>query len=247
MSARPLIGISTNLVMETTWSVTPAYPRIAVAQDYVEGLLRCGAAPMLVPLFDPEGREEVLDQLVGTLDALVLSGGQDMDPSHYGQSRLEVCGEVLAERDRQDLALFAAARRRGIPVLGICRGMQVINVATGGTLHQDLPTQRPGEVVHSQTVAPTIPTHWVDFAPDGWLAQGLGRDGADVVSFHHQGVDRLGEGLVVEATAPDGLVEAYRGQDGAWLLAVQWHPEMSHREDAAGLGVIQLVVDAARR
>ncbi len=242
MASGPRIAISTTTGQELSGPL-PGLPRTNVSTDYVDAVLAAGGVPVMLPLFDPERYPIVDDQLEG-VDALVLTGGQDIDPSRYGQERRPECGESLPVRDAYDLRLLEAARSRGIPVLAICRGFQLVNVAGGGTLVQDLPTDRPSEVAHWQSGAPDQPTHTVSVTPGGLLAQAVGEVDLAVVSYHHQGVDQLGRGLVVEATAPDGLVEAVRAEQG-WLLAVQWHPEMSHRHDRRGLALFELLVSAA--
>lgn len=159
-------------------------------------------------------------------DALLIGGGIDVDPERYGQPLLENgTVEVDAERDRIDFDLFEQARRLGAPVFGICRGLQVVNVALGGTLVQDIPSERPSQVVHARENDKTRRDHAVDVAPGSRLA-GLA-DGAEVLvnSRHHQAIDRLAPGLEVSATAPDGLAEAVEARDGTWVVAVQWHPE----------------------
>ena len=243
-ASRPLIAITTSTGAETDGPI-PNYPRLHVAQDYVAAVVRAGGTPVLLPVLQSADREQLLAEQLAGVDGVIFTGGQDIDPARYGAAPDPQLGEISPERDDWDLAALAAARRVGLPVLGICRGSQLINVAMGGSLVQDLPTGRPSQVAHWQPLPNDRPTHGVQVAPGGILA-GLGRPEFEVVSFHHQGVDRLGEGLRVEAVAPDGLVEAFSAESGPWLLGVQWHPEMSFRQDPIAVDLISLLIDQAR-
>lgn len=185
-------------------------------------------------------------QLEG-MDALILTGGHDIDPGNYAQSRREGCGSSLPGRDAFDLALLAEALRRQLPILGICRGFQIINIALSGTLHQDLATERPSDIQHWQSSASDQTSHSVAVKPNTRLAEALSAEAIEVTSFHHQGIDALGQGLVVSATAPDGLIEAFElPTTEPWLVAVQWHPEMSHRIDVAGRRIFTALIEAAK-
>lgn len=243
-SPRPLIAITTTTGFEAG-ALIPNYPRTNVASDYVDLVLAAGGTPVLLPIFDPTGHEQVIAEQLAGVDAVIFTGGQDIDPARYGADPAPELGATSTLRDEWDFTALALAREVGLPVLGICRGSQLINVALGGTLVQDLPTGRPSEVAHWQPLPNDRPSHAVQVAHDGLLAQ-LGRDEFAVTSFHHQGVDRLGEGLRLEATAPDGLVEAFSAEDGPWLLGVQWHPEMSFRNDPPALELAGLLIEQAR-
>ncbi len=191
------------------------------SNDYLRSLVDAGV---------PRESIEIVTPLSGgaprEFDALVLGGGVDVDPERYGQARLgNGTVEVDAERDRIDFDLFSEARRRGAPVLGICRGLQVVNVALGGTLVQDIPTERPSDVVHARERDKTRLDHAVAIEPGTRLADLSG--GAEVLvnSRHHQAIESVAPGLAVSGTSPDGLAEAVETAGGPWLVAVQWHPE----------------------
>jgi len=157
-----------------------------------------------------------------------------MDPAWYGAERSPRCHPPSRERDLFELALFAAARQRGLPILGVCRGIQVVNVAMGGTLYQDLPSERPGPVDHNPPAARSDRSHAVRLLPGSRAAAALGRDRVAVNSFHHQAVKDLAPGLVASGWTEDGLIEAVEtGEGEPWLLAVQWHPEEMHAEARA--------------
>lgn len=189
--------------------------------DYVQSLLNAGA-----------GREEIVEirpgeVTQGAFDGLLLGGGSDVAPVRYGQERLPNADlELDEERDDTEFPLLENALRDGAPVLGICRGMQVVNVGLGGTLIQDLPSQRPSDVVHDDSGDDrTNRVHSVKVFGGTRLSEIAGVAEIDVNSRHHQAVERPADGLVVSAKGPDGVVEAIEARDGRWLVAVQWHPE----------------------
>jgi putative glutamine amidotransferase len=205
--------------------------RSQVNAAYVRAVVRNGGVPLILPpLIRPEDVGTVLD----SLDGLVLSGGEDVDPTHFDSEPHPALGDVDPVRDGFELALFREAWQRRLPVLAICRGIQLVNVALGGTLWQDIPTERPGGLVHKHTGDRDDRTHPVDLVPGSRLAAALGTTRCEVNSFHHQSVRDLAPGLVITATAPDGEIEGLEGAAGApWLLAVQWHPEEFHADGEA--------------
>jgi putative glutamine amidotransferase len=195
---------------------------LSETNDYLRSLVAAGVPREAIDVVTP------LSPASRPFDALVLGGGVDVDPARYGESVLEDGGvEVDAERDALDFRLFEEARRSGAPVLGICRGLQVVNVALGGTLVQDIPSERPSPVVHarSKKEEKTRRDHSVSIAPGTRLAAIAGVPEAAVNSRHHQAIGRLAPGLAVSALAPDGLPEAVEETGANWLVAVQWHPE----------------------
>jgi putative glutamine amidotransferase len=194
----------------------------AETNDYVRSLVAAGFTREEIEILGPGARTD------GEWDGLVLGGGCDVDPSHYGERiRTDANVEIDPERDALDFRLFESARRDGTPVLAICRGLQVVNVALGGSLVQDLPTERPSPLVHDTPGKDKIRReHQVEIASGTRLAALAGPGALPVNSRHHQAVARPAAGLVVAATSPDGLVEAAEGAPGdPWLVGVQWHPE----------------------
>jgi putative glutamine amidotransferase len=194
---------------------------LSESNDYLRSLTRAGVRRDAIDVVTP------LSPPWRPFDALVLGGGVDVDPARYGQTMFEGGGvEVDAQRDDIDFGMLAQALRSGAPVLGICRGLQVVNVALGGTLVQDIPSQQPSPVVHQRTKdEKTRRDHRVAIVPGTRLASIAGVAEMAVNSRHHQAIERVASGLTVSATAPDGVPEAVEGPGDGWLVAVQWHPE----------------------
>ena len=190
--------------------------------DYVQAVREAGGDP--VELSNSDDPRAVL----GTLDGLLLTGGPDVDPSRYGQPAHPTT-EVAQERDRFELPLTQEAVNRDVPLFAICRGVQVLNVAQGGTLTQDIPSQVKTDLNHAINVPKTHHTHPVEVTPGSRLAETLGMtsasDSCPVNSRHHQALDQIAVGFKVSARAPDGVVEAIEKPDATFCLGVQWHPE----------------------
>jgi putative glutamine amidotransferase len=224
-----------------TWD---AAERTGVNGAYVRSVLGAGGVPIILPpLLDAALVERALDGI----DGVVLTGGEDIHPGLYGAEPSPHLYPPSRERDLFELALFAAARERALPILGICRGIQLVNVGLGGTLFQDLPSERPTSVAHDPGGARQARTHEVRLEPGSRAAQALGRTRVAVNSFHHQAIDRLGAGLVATGWTEDELIEAAESEDrSTWLLAVQWHPEEMHADMAAPeRGLFRALVEAA--
>jgi putative glutamine amidotransferase len=194
--------------------------RVTLNSAYVRALDRAGLVPLALPtLLAPERAVAALEGMRG----LVLTGGEDVEPARYGATPHPQLEDVDPTRDAAELALIAAARARRLPILAICRGIQILNVALGGTLYQDLGSERPGPVNHSGDDS----RHPVRIEPGSLLERTLGARAATVNSRHHQAVRDLAPGLRAVAWAEDGLIEAAEPADAGapWTLAVQWHPE----------------------
>jgi putative glutamine amidotransferase len=205
--------------------------RTGVNGAYIQALLSAGGIPLILsPLIGPALAGGALDGA----DGLILTGGEDMDPAWYGEGPSPQLSPPSRDRDLFELALFAIARQRELPILGICRGIQVINVALGGTLFQDLPSERPGRVNHRPDGPRDTRSHRVRLQPHTRAAEALGATSVTVNSSHHQAIKDLAPGLVAVGWTDDDLIEAAETPAGAsWLLAVQWHPEEMHRDRQA--------------
>ena len=212
---RPLIGITSYVepARFTVWEMTVAL----LPYMYVEQVVRAGGQPVLLP---PAGEPAAL---VPRLDGLILAGGGDIDPRRYGERAHERTSYVREFRDEAEFAMMAAALTAGLPYLGVCRGLQVLNVALGGSLHQHLPDV-VGHTGHSPAPGEfgSLP---IRPAPGSRVAKALGDEPVDVPHYHHQAVDRLAPGLTVTATAGDGTIEAVELEAHPFIMAVQWHPE----------------------
>ena len=218
-----MIGVTTSEV-RTAEDVRPVAegepPRreMALGLTYVQAIERAGGLPVVLPPLGPAAIDPLLDRLQG----LCLTGGPDLDPATYGQRAGEHLGPTWTDLDFFELAVARGGDARGLPILAICRGMQALNVARGGTLHQHL--SRNG-IAHRQAEPAEQPTHTVRIEFPTKLAATVGRETAEVNSFHHQAVDRLGAGLRPVAWAADGVVEGVEAQDREFALGVQWHAE----------------------
>jgi len=191
-------------------------------QDYVRSIEKAGGLPLVLAPIRPADAGELLDHLGG----LLLSGGSDIDPALYGEKPHPKLSPLVRERDEFELALCREALRRDLPILAICRGHQVLNVATGGTLLQDIPSEVTGGIDHDPRCERWERAHDVRILQGSRLREILGRETVAVNSFHHQAVEKRGEGLVVSAcSAGDAIVEGIEMPDRRFVLGVQWHPE----------------------
>jgi putative glutamine amidotransferase len=215
--SRPLIGLTTYHD-EARWGVWDE-PAVLLPAKYVRSVTAAGGIPVLLP-----SMVEDLDAVIGRLDGLILTGGTDIDPGRYGAEPLLTTGAPRPDRDAAELALVSAAAAAGTPVLGICRGVQMINVARGGTLIQHLPD---GLNSADHAPAPAVYGHHpVRVSSGSLLAKVLGRAELEVASYHHQGIDQVGTGLTVTALAPDGTIEALEDESLPFFIGVLWHPEV---------------------
>ena len=237
----PRIGISCDFETITDRRGAPL-PRYVLPESYVVAVGHAGGEPWLLPHLAPERAVAVL----AAVDGLVLSGGDfDVPPAYYGEESRRARG-VREQRSAFERALVQAALERGVPLLGICGGMQILNVALGGSLYQDL-CERPGCIEHQQSGDKRRPHHAVTISSGTLLARLVGSLALDVNSTHHQLVKELGRGLVASATAPDGAtesVEAVAGGAHPFLLGVQWHPE-ALQDSAANQAIYRGLVQAA--
>jgi gamma-glutamyl-gamma-aminobutyrate hydrolase PuuD len=212
--------------------------------DYVDSVVAAGGAPIVLPRHgDADGARAAVD----AADALLLTGGGDVSPLTYGQEPHRAVKLQDPTRDANERAAIERALARGIPILGICRGIQILNVALGGTLIQDIPSQVSGSGLHYASPADATVIHSIDIEPGSLLSRVFGTTSTGVNSYHHQAADTIGTGLRVVARAKDGVVEGLESSDGKPILAVQFHPEELAGKDPLFLKLFQWVVDAAKK
>ena len=233
MSTRPIVALT-------------MYPpndegRVALPVEYAEAVRRAGALAVLIPPGEPD-----IADLLTSVDALVLTGGGDLDPeSTGGRTHPTVYGTSRA-RDELELTLAREAVDRDLPTLAICRGLQILNVALGGTLHLHLPDVVDGSVTHRTDPPGPLP-HPVQVDAGSLIGRVMGTDQVDTMSWHHQGIDRLGDGLRAVGWAPDGTIEAVELDGHRFLEAVQWHPEITAATDPTQQALFDALVANVRR
>ena len=232
----PLIAVTTSEMRQNTLDLAtdqadPPRQEMVLGMRYLEAVGRAGALAIVVPPMPGPAIPALLDRV----DGICLSGGPDLHPDAYGAAPHAELGPTEPRLDAFELALARASDERDMPILAICRGMQILNVARGGTLHQHLPDVVGQTVAHRQQGNPSRPTHGVSVAGDSRLAGILGRTEADVNSFHHQACAVIGERLTVTARAEDGTVEGFEASDRGFMVGVQWHAEclVDHDEQVA--------------
>ncbi|MBE3577155.1 MAG: gamma-glutamyl-gamma-aminobutyrate hydrolase family protein [Limnochordales bacterium] len=241
----PFIGLTCG------WQRKDETNRYYLNSNYVNAVVAAGGVPVLLPplskAYDPKRLGPLLDLLSG----LLLTGGVDLDPVHYGEEPLPALGQIDPDRDRWELALAKWALVRGMPVLGICRGIQVLNVAAGGSLYQDVASQvQPPSsgtaVLHYQRAPEWYPTHAVQIYDGSRLREIFGCDCLRVNSFHHQAVKMPGRDMVVTARAADGVIEAIESAIHPFAVGVQWHPECMWEAEPIFLRLFSRLVEEAK-
>lgn len=234
---KPLIGLTTygrNDFDEDT-------PRFCTPAAYCDAVARAGGVPVLVPPCEPD-----FETLAARFDGFVLIGGGDVDPSHYGGNPHETIYMTDAERDGWELVFARKLSQSDLPALCICRGCQVLNVALGGTLIEHLPDEVGDDILHR--APPRKPTeHPVAIEPSSKLAEMIGGATCNTVSWHHQALRDVGQGLKVVARAADGTIEAVEMPDHPFMIAVQWHPELAAERDPIQQGLFERLVQAAQQ
>lgn len=220
--ARPIIGVTGNYQAKDAGKPDGGQ-RLNVSNAYIVSVIRAGGVPLVLPL---TGEDTATEAAVEAVDGLIVTGGVDVNPLEYEEEPTPKEGFFCAARDHTDLCAIRCADRLHKPIFGICRGIQILNVAFGGSLYQDV-SQKDGQAAlkHFQEANPDSCSHTVQIRPDSGLFEMLGAK-IRVNSFHHQAVHRLAEGFRVAATAPDGIVEAVERESGSFLLGIQWHPEL---------------------
>jgi putative glutamine amidotransferase len=214
---KPIIGITGAYVNHNHYM-----EGVYVHHDYHKSVAANGGIPIILPYINPEIALETL----GLCDGIILSGGEDVDPQLFGQDPHHHLGPTTPERDLAEIAMVKYALENNIPLLAICRGVQILNVALGGTLIQDIPSQVEAPIQHSQKIDRSRDTHWVTISRDSRLYEIVGSERVRVNSLHHQAIDRVADDLRVVAQSSDGIVEAVEYiHPSTFTVGVQWHPE----------------------
>ena len=231
---RPVIGVIPLIdkERESQWMLP----------GYLGGIETAGGVPIVFPLTADIREMDLLYQLC---DGILFTGGQDVNPAFYGERKKQECGEICSERDEMEKYFYRRSMLENRPILGICRGIQFINVMAGGTLYQDVTTEHPSGIQHRQTPPYDVPVHEVEILEDTPLRQLLKSDKISVNSYHHQAIRELGDDLISMAVSPDGLVEAVCMPDKKFVWAVQWHPEFSYQKDENSRRIFQKFVECS--
>lgn len=231
---RPVIGITSK------WDEEEG--RYLLPRGYADAVYRAGGMPLILPFLQADTE---IQELLSHVDGLLLAGGGDVDPSWFGEEPHPNLGRVDPQRDAFEILLTHLALAREVPILAICRGIQVLAVAGGGALYQDIPSQIKGALQHYQKAPEWYPAHAIHVKPGSKLARVLQASSARVNSYHHQSVKVLPRGFQVAAEAGDGVVEAIEGLHHRFALGVQWHPETMWEKDPLALRLFAGLVDAA--
>lgn len=234
-----IIGISTSTITIKRPEEVTSFQANYTPRDFSQAIERAGGLPFLLPIC----QEDLAKDLVRHIDGLVLTGGHDLSPHLYKQEPRQSIGEILPDRDQFEMALLSQAIKQGKPVLGICRGLQLINVYYGGTLYQDLSENEQIVLQHNQRTPGKHATHQILIEANTRLEQIL--EGQTMVnSFHHQAINQLGQGLQVSARSNDQVIEAIEAESDN-ILAVQWHPELSIESNPASIKLFEDLVNRA--
>lgn len=235
---KPLIGLTPSHNTDNN--------DIIMRPTYIKALTAAGAVPVVLPL---TSSVDDLTQLADAFDGFLFTGGPDLHPFLFGEETQAHCGPVSASRDQMELALLPLIMKTGKPVLGICRGAQLLNIGLGGNIWQDIPSQVASDfpIAHSQPFDYTLPSHTVTLTPDSLLARISGAEKLSVNSMHHQAVKDTAPGLTACAVSPDHLTEAVELPDYPFFLGVQWHPEYLWEKDAAAAGLFLAFVEACKK
>lgn len=240
MINKAVIGISSNLTFENGASFL-GYERAYVSQDYVDSVINSGGIPLILPMTDDK---EIIRAYIEKIDGLILTGGYDVNPLLYKQEPHKLLQEILPRRDDFEIKLLQEACKQKKAIFGICRGLQLINVGFGGSLHQDISLASFETIKHDQNVKWNVPTHNINLY--GILKETLEKEHCLVNSFHHQIIDELAPGFNVVARANDSVIESiFFENSDLWILAVQWHPEMMTNNNQDSIKIFNLFISKA--
>lgn len=231
---KPLIGILSNLsTIESGSSI--GMERVFINQSYVRAVENSGGVPIVIPV---NTNKENIKRQIALVDGIIISGGIDVNPTLYNEEPIPGLGEVHPETDEFDIEAIRVTLEMKKPILGICRGLQVINIALGGTLYQDLNCSECSKIKHIQNTKPYLGTHYIEIKEKSHISEVLGNK-ILVNTYHHQSIKRLGKELEAIAYSNDGIIEAIQGKGDTFLLGVQWHPELMIEKDERMLNLFK--------
>jgi putative glutamine amidotransferase len=236
---KPIIGILTNIKINKEDSIFSGELQTYTTNDYIDIVKKAGGIPLLIPLLNNED----IDNVLSLINGLIVSGGADIDPLLYNENPIQQLGYTNRILDEFYLDVIHHADESKIPILGICKGHQMLNIAYNGTLYQDLPSQM-NSMKHVQNTLRYIPTHKVKIKENTFLYD-LFNDELMVNSFHHQGIKDLSNDFHTIASSDDGVIEAIEKNDGTYMLGLQWHPEMMQNEDM--IKILEYFLDKCRK
>lgn len=237
MKNRPIIAV--------TCSFDEDAGSYKIHQDYVQALANSGAIPYVIPNL-PE--EDIDSQVtVADVDGLLFSGGTDFDPNWFDEEPRYKLSEIVPDRDSLEIELVKEAMKTGLPFLGICRGIQAVNVAAGGSIYQDIGSQVEDSLRHQQDAPTWHPIHQIEIDSRSLLAEILEATSLQVNSFHHQAINQVADGFKVTATASDGIIEGIEADNGNFQIGVQWHPERMWRKHPIHEKLFSRLIDEAKR
>lgn len=231
---KPLIGILSNLsTIESGSSI--GWEKVFINKSYVDAIENSGGIPIVIPV---NTNKENIKRQIECVDGIIISGGIDVNPTLYNEEPIPGLGEVHPETDEFDIEAINIALDMKKPIFGICRGLQVINVALGGTLYQDLNCSECSKIKHVQNTKPYLGTHYIEVKEKSLISEVLGNK-ILVNTYHHQSIKRLGKDLEVIAYSNDGIIEAIQGKGDSFILGVQWHPELMIKKDERMLNLFK--------
>ena len=238
----PIIGISGS-IMKDSGGMFPGYKRAYVNDDYIQAVLNAGGIPIILPMVDDAER---IKEIVGRIDGLLLSGGHDVNPLLYKEEPDVKTTEIYPQRDTYDFELIKCATEKQIPIMGVCRGMQIMNTYFGGSNYQDNCYKDGAYIKHWQGHSPDLATHTIEVEENTKLSMIIGEQ-LLVNSFHHQSVKKVAEGFLAAARAKDGIIEAIEKNGEHWCIGLQFHPEMMAGNNAAMKNLFKKFVEESSK
>jgi putative glutamine amidotransferase len=240
----PIIGITCGSDVSVSSTGGRVYRQNSVGFDYISAIEYAGGTPIVLPIVEDQ---ECISSFMDIMDGLLLSGGGDIDPSFFNEEPIPELGNIDPDRDRVEMLLSKAALEQDLPVLAICRGIQVLNVAAGGTLYQDISQHSKEILKHRQSAPGWHASHTIQIEPGSLVYDIFGKQTGRVNSFHHQAVRDIADGFYVSARSLDGIIEAIESKEHRFMLGVQFHPEMMFQHHPEAANIFAAFVKACKR